>query len=115
MWRELEEELAGRADPVGAGNEPPGMSEISPFIADKEQVNGPFSRQANLSQRLKRLIPFYFCRDMPEEEADIYEEALDMILHKVARVMAGNPQEVDHWQDIAGYATLVVEYLEREQ
>ena len=38
-----------------------------------------------------------------------------MILHKVARIMAGNPKEADHWRDIAGYATLAVKELEREQ
>jgi hypothetical protein len=34
-------------------------------------------------------------------------EALDMILHKIARIVNGNPNETDHWHDIAGYATLV--------
>lgn len=32
--------------------------------------------------------------------------ALYMILHKIARVMSGDPNHVDHWHDIAGYAKL---------
>lgn len=39
-------------------------------------------------------------------------EALEMILHKVARIVNGDPDYADSWQDIAGYATLVVQYLE---
>lgn len=30
-----------------------------------------------------------------------------MILHKIARIMNGDPDHIDHWHDIAGYATLI--------
>jgi hypothetical protein len=34
------------------------------------------------------------------------KESLDMIAHKVARVLSGhNPHDSQHWEDIAGYAT----------
>jgi hypothetical protein len=33
-------------------------------------------------------------------------EALDMIAHKMARILSGsNPHDFQHWEDIAGYAT----------
>jgi hypothetical protein len=38
-------------------------------------------------------------------------ESLEMNQHKVARILAGNPDEPDHWFDIAGYATLVHQRL----
>lgn len=38
-------------------------------------------------------------------------EALDMIFHKIARALNGNPDEPDHWRDISGYAMLVVREL----
>lgn len=38
-------------------------------------------------------------------------EALDMIQHKIGRILSGNPNEPDHWHDIAGYATLVENIL----
>lgn len=41
-------------------------------------------------------------------------EALDMICHKIARIVNGDPDYVDSWVDIAGYATLVVERLEND-
>jgi hypothetical protein len=42
-------------------------------------------------------------------------EALDMIQHKIGRILAGNPNHHDHWHDIAGYATLVANELEGHQ
>ena len=31
-----------------------------------------------------------------------------MILHKIARIGCGNPEFIDHWQDIIGYAQLII-------
>jgi hypothetical protein len=42
-------------------------------------------------------------------------ESLEAIAAKIARILAGNARETDHWQDIAGYATLVVRQIEREE
>lgn len=39
------------------------------------------------------------------------KEALEMIQHKVARILNGNPEVKDHWTDIIGYATLVEKRL----
>lgn len=33
-------------------------------------------------------------------------EAIDMILTKISRICAGDPNYEDHWDDIAGYAYL---------
>ena len=35
-----------------------------------------------------------------------------MIVTKIARIVNGSPDKVDHWVDIAGYATLVADRLE---
>lgn len=43
-------------------------------------------------------------------EAD-QKEALEMIVHKIARILNGNPNLVDSWEDIAGYAILVAERI----
>lgn len=42
-------------------------------------------------------------------------EALEMIQHKIGRILSGNPNEPDHWHDIAGYATLVENILRTGQ
>ena len=37
--------------------------------------------------------------------------ALDMICNKMARIVNGDPNYIDNWHDIAGYATLVEQEL----
>jgi hypothetical protein len=39
-------------------------------------------------------------------------EALEMIVHKIGRIVNGNPDKIDHWVDIAGYAKLVADRLQ---
>jgi hypothetical protein len=39
------------------------------------------------------------------------QEALDMICHKIGRIVNGDPNYADSWVDIAGYATLVADRL----
>jgi hypothetical protein len=42
-------------------------------------------------------------------------EALEMIATKEARILAGNAREKEHWRDIAGYAMLVVNEIDRAE
>lgn len=42
------------------------------------------------------------------------KEALEMIQHKIARILNGDPDYADSWHDIAGYATLVEKRLNGE-
>lgn len=37
--------------------------------------------------------------------------ALDMICNKIARIVNGDPNYIENWHDIAGYATLVEQEL----
>jgi hypothetical protein len=43
---------------------------------------------------------------------DVHYETVHMIVHKLTRMVEGNPFQHDHAADIAGYATRLVEYLE---
>lgn len=43
------------------------------------------------------------------------QEALDMIVHKIARILNGDPNLEDSWNDIAGYAKLPLKYKENKQ
>lgn len=45
---------------------------------------------------------------------DDMKEALDMIAHKIGRILNGDPEYDDSWRDIAGYATLIVQRLNKE-
>lgn len=39
-------------------------------------------------------------------------ECLEMIAHKIGRILNGDPHYGDSWRDIAGYATLIADRLE---
>ena len=41
-------------------------------------------------------------------------EALEMIAHKMGRILNGDPEYADSWHDITGYATLIEQTLETE-
>jgi hypothetical protein len=43
------------------------------------------------------------------------QEAMEQISMKLARIMSGNSFDIDHWHDIAGYASLVVREIERRE
>lgn len=75
---------------------------------------GEFRRHAEISQSLKAVMKHY-ANDNEERGfvplADDQREALEMIQHKIARIINGDPNYHDSWHDIAGYATLVADRL----
>ena len=70
---------------------------------------GVFSEHARITQELKHAM-----RTGPSwsKLTDDQVEALDMIAHKIGRIVNGDPNYADSWVDIAGYAKLVVDNLE---
>lgn len=42
------------------------------------------------------------------------KEALEMIAHKIGRILNGDPNYADSWHDIAGYAQLIDKELNGE-
>lgn len=42
------------------------------------------------------------------------KESLEMVQHKIGRILNGDPEYDDSWTDQSGYATLVVERIHRE-
>lgn len=78
-------------------------------FAERQKTHGDFRNHSAVTQTFKHAM---------RAEASWYnltpsmQEALDMIAHKIGRVLAGNPEHLDHWHDIAGYATLVERQLE---
>jgi hypothetical protein len=42
----------------------------------------------------------------------VQRESLEMIQHKIARMLNGDPDYIDNWVDIVGYATLALEAMQ---
>ena len=72
---------------------------------------GKFIEGAEVMQMLKRVVQNALC-NRDKVLAHDQAESMDMIIHKIGRIVNGNPDVVDHWLDIAGYAKLVADRLE---
>ena len=71
---------------------------------------GKFIEGAEVMQMLKRVV-LNALNNRDKTLAHDQAEAMDMIIHKIGRIINGNPDVVDHWLDIAGYAQLVADRL----
>lgn len=89
---------------------PKAKPSVEQILEQRQKTHGNFSEHACLSMRLKDACRYHTPSSQHAPAYDklhpAHQEALDMILHKVARVLNGDPNERDHWDDIAGYATL---------
>ena len=83
--------------------------EIKNILEQRGNTHGDFSDNAFIAQRLKEITR---TGKVYEMMSLVQKEAVDMILHKIARAVSGNPDHKDHWDDIAGYATLVSERID---
>ena len=80
------------------------MTSLSETLSKRGKTHGDFATSALLSQGLKRCFrngANWNSLNAPQKEA------LDVIALKLARILTGNPDQADHWHDIAGYARLV--------
>ena len=84
---------------------------IDQTLDERAKDYGKFKDGAALMQAIKRLLADHALRHN-KTFADDQWEALEMIVHKMARIVNGNPDKVDHWVDIAGYAKLIADRLQ---
>ncbi len=79
-----------------------------PLLAARGARYGAFRVNAAISQALKAQM-----RATPNwaNLAPDMKEALEMVAHKISRILAGDPNYDDSWVDIAGYATRVADRL----
>lgn len=85
------------------------LSNITRTLIERGKTHGDFRTNGSIMQRLKiNMRAEHGWENLTEEQ----KEALEMIQHKIGRILSGNPNEPDHWKDIAGYATLVQQILE---
>ena len=80
-------------------------------ITETLEERGSFAGHAAITQDIKRAMSE--SRNWLELEPD-QKEALEMIAHKIGRIVNGDPDYADSWHDIAGYARLVEERLEKD-
>ena len=81
-------------------------NDILSGLVERGNTHGSFERNAKTIQLMKDIA-----REgdswRPEGMTRVEREAVDMILHKIGRIVNGDSHYDDHWADIVGYAELV--------
>lgn len=84
------------------------MNQISTTLIERGNRYGSFADHAVLAQSFKRVMES--SNSFPLL-APYHRQALEVIFDKIARILNGDPNYVDNWHDIQGYAKLVEDIL----
>lgn len=82
--------------------------DVNSTLSTRGNSHGDFIQNGRVMQSLKDLIrtgPSY------QQLTPYQREAVDMICHKLGRIVCGDPNFIDHWHDICGYSQLVENIL----
>ena len=95
-----------------SGEAPPVTSvDIDVTLANRGAHYGVFGGQSFVAYTLKNTLRIHANKHNKAFSFD-QAEALDMICTKLGRIVNGDPDYVDNWVDIAGYAKLVADRLQ---
>jgi hypothetical protein len=78
--------------------------DIDKTLAERGERYGKFADHANIAQGLKETM---WITDGWFRLANDQRQALEVIADKIARILNGDPDYLDNWHDIIGYAKLV--------
>ncbi len=88
-------------------------ADINSTLEQRGRRYGDFVGHATVTMRLKRVVGDELAA-RGKTLADDQQEALDMVFHKIGRIINGDADYDDSWHDIARYAQLVAERLRRD-
>lgn len=83
---------------------------IDDLLEERTKIYGSFLDISRISQGIKEILNSAIERRDTYVTAD-QRESLDMIANKLARIVNGDADYIDNWDDIAGYAKLVADRL----
>jgi hypothetical protein len=87
------------------------LDTVTTTLDQRGQRYGAFVGHAEVTQALKRCMAEQLAK-RGKVLADDQWEALEMIAHKIGRIINGDENYDDSWIDIAGYAKLVADRLQ---
>lgn len=76
---------------------------IEKTLEERAKTHGSYRLHSECCQSIKDIM--HKSPNWPGLQAH-QKETLEMVAHKVARILVGNPDEKDHWHDIQGYSKL---------
>ena len=81
---------------------------IEEVLNQRKSTYGSFTKNAEVSQMIK----YFMTQDTNYKQMPVaHREALEMIVHKIARIVNGDPYYIDNWIDICGYSQLVIDEI----
>lgn len=80
------------------------------LLDQRAKTHGPFAEQWEACQDLKYMMREHGLCDAPA----VPREALENIASKLSRILVGDVMTIEHWEDIAGYATRTVEWIKSQ-
>ena len=86
------------------------INEIDAILVERGKTHGNFKDQAWVAQELKACAengPNWLLMTADKREA------IHMVLHKISRIVCGDSELEDHYLDIIGYVTLVLNDLKK--
>jgi hypothetical protein len=86
--------------------------QIEEILNEREEQYGNFLNRSKISQDFKTLI--HNGESYRLLKAD-QKEALEMIATKMGRIVNGDPDYIDSWLDIQGYAQLVIDRVRKDK
>lgn len=89
----------------------PEVSGVGKVLDARAEQYGSFMQSSDTVIRIKGIMHNAIARNAVHLYPDQLQ-ALDMIATKISRIVHGNPNHLDSWVDIAGYAQLVADRLQ---
>lgn len=88
------------------------MTDINLILTEREKRYGNFKEHARITHNIKESM-----YDSPNWNIISVDkrEALEMIAHKIGRILNGDPDYKDSWTDIIGYAKLIEDTLNQNE
>lgn len=85
---------------------------VDVILAERGSRYGDFNTHAKITQNMKVAM-----QDSPQWEhlSPAMKEALEMVAHKIGRILNGDPLYLDSWTDLIGYARLIERDLIEQQ
>lgn len=90
------------------------VTTIEATLAERGSRYGAYTGHAQITQGLKTVM-----KNAPTSKwsklSDDQKETLEMIAHKIGRILNGDPDYHDSWHDIVGYTKLTADEILRKQ
>lgn len=82
---------------------------INQTLKERGSTHGEYAERSRVSQNIKKAMLDSLNWELL---SDSQKESLDMVAHKISRILTGDANHHEHWHDIIGYTKLVADKLD---